>query len=200
MNAEQQKILAEANKIRPHVDNEFDEPLESTEFDPYSESITIGEIKQLDINLEWLLEKVIPLGGITTLVAYTGYGKTTLAGQIATAVVRKRKIFGLKTTEVPEIWYLDYENALTVLKAYSIRLDLDDRIQRLPKPGGKPIPKIDGPGWEFLKKIKPESLLIIDSLQACQSSSINDQAHMNINTSLSIRSLSALDSLERLRT
>lgn len=155
------------------------ELVESTEFDPYSESITIGEIKQLEIELDWLLEKVIPLGGITVLVAFTGYGKTTLAGQIATAVARKQKIFGLKTKEVPEIWYLDYENALTVLKAYSIRLDLDDQIQRLPKPGGKPVPKIDGPRWDFLKKIKPGSLVIVDSLQACQNGSVNDQAHMN---------------------
>src|SRR5467141_2552642 len=73
---------------------------------------SIWSLKQ---NIEWLIDDIIPLGGITLLSGESGGGKTWLAYAIAGAVARGESFADFKVQQKP-VLYLDGENPLCVAK------------------------------------------------------------------------------------
>jgi hypothetical protein len=69
----------------------------------------------LDASIGWLIEGLIPLGGITMLSAPSGEGKTWVAQAIAGCVAHGKPFLGIPVTQ-RKVIYLDRENPLSIVK------------------------------------------------------------------------------------
>jgi len=136
------------------------------------------ELGAIDLNVEWVLDKLIPERAITVLYGPGGIGKTWLGLMIAKAASEGADIFSLPTKKRPVV-YLDFENPLPVLI---------ERIRQINMPevlfwhlGFEiPPPRIDVDDWKFYKSLPRESLIIIDSLRSSQTGDENSSRDMAI--------------------
>ncbi len=125
---------------------------------------TSKKLSTFDINIEWVMESVIPKHANTMIYSEGGVGKSLLMLQIATAVANGEEIFGLKVEQMP-VTYIDFENPLSIV------------VDRVKKIGGSPNLKIwhldnnpppyrlDTDNWEIYKAFEP-GLFIVDSLRS----------------------------------
>lgn len=144
---------------------------------PYQLATSTADLRLLDITTEYLVEGLIPKGMITLFYAPSGLGKSTLANQLCQAVQDGTIFLGMQTVKAP-VFYLDFENPLATI------------VDRLRKIGGKepfPLwhhgsevapPQIDGKDRDLLLGIKPETLLVIDTLKACNDADENKATDM----------------------
>lgn len=146
-------------------------------FDPSMVLKKGKEIQQLDIKVEWIIEKLLPKQSISLFHGKGGIGKTWLSLQLA-AIVSKGKLFmGLSTIKEP-VYYIDFENSLPVLVDRIKKLGIEEPLFWHNSFDTNP-PKIDSPEWEAYKKLAP-GLLIVDTLRAFQLQDENDSRHMAI--------------------
>jgi hypothetical protein len=75
----------------------------------------LPSVWRLDARIDWLIEDMIPLKGITLLTAASGTGKTWLAYAIGGAVAHGTPFLGREVEQRPVI-YLDGENPLPIAK------------------------------------------------------------------------------------
>lgn len=123
-------------------------------------------IRTQDVKIEWLLENLIPQGGITVFSGVGGSGKTYLCLQILDAIAEGREVFGLKTTKTP-VFYIDHENPLAVMKDRLEKLACEN-IQHWSLWSETPPPKLDSDDWILYKSLPKGCLACFDSLRSIQ--------------------------------
>jgi archaellum biogenesis ATPase FlaH len=69
----------------------------------------------ISANVDWLIERLLPVGSVNLLAGDSGSGKTWLAHAIAGAVARGAEFMGLRVLRRP-VLYLDGENPLVIVK------------------------------------------------------------------------------------
>lgn len=151
------------SQFKTSVYNRKSKKLDLDSFDPVTVLRRGREIQDLDIEVRWLVDKLLPEQSITLLHGKGGIGKTWFTMQLADAVSRGTPFMGLTTRQSP-VYYVDFENSLAVVVQRLRKLCVDDaefwHNSFDPAP-----PRIDTEGWEAYKKCAP-GLLIIDSLRA----------------------------------
>ena len=137
---------------------------------------TFGDICDMDIKIEWAVDKLIPKSAITILHGRGGVGKTWLMLQMGSCVADERPFAGLSTLKMP-CYYIDFENSLatlhhraTVLGKSSLRIWHESH--------SIPPPRLDSKEWVRYKSLPP-GLIIVDTLRACQSLEESSSKHMS---------------------
>jgi len=123
------------------------------------------ELQQLDIHLEFTVDKLIPSRSIVVLHSRGGLGKTHLALALAKAVSEGQPFLGLETKKRP-VLYCDHENPLPLLIERVRHLDVQAarfwHLSADPRP-----PKLDSPEWTaYARVVEPGSMLIFDTLRS----------------------------------
>jgi|SRR3989304_2403712 len=125
---------------------------------------TSKQLETFDVNIEWVMEGIIPKHANTMIYSEGGVGKSLLMLQIATAVANGEEVFGLDVEKMP-VTYIDFENPLAIV------------VDRVKKIGGSPnlkvwhidnVPppyRLDTDKWEIYRAFEP-GLFIIDSLRS----------------------------------
>jgi hypothetical protein len=132
--------------------------------DILSQIFTWNEIANLDLSVEWLLEKLIPKGAITLVFCPGGGGKTWLLMQIARAIATGERFGELQTLQTP-VYFVDFENPLVVVKERREKIGpaMNFYYWHLACPVGPR--KLDSAEWEDYKQLPP-GLIIFDTLRA----------------------------------
>jgi hypothetical protein len=68
---------------------------------------TLGDICDLDIRVEWVLDKLIPKQSVTVLHGKGGLGKTWLMLQMGSCIADEKPFAGLQTLKMP-CYYMDF--------------------------------------------------------------------------------------------
>ncbi len=131
-----------------------------------------NDILGLNVQTEYLLQNLIPKGSITLLFGRGGIGKTSLCMQIARAIASGLSFDTLQTIKTP-VYYVDFENPLSVLKERAEKIGRSDNlyvwhISNEPMP-----PRLDSVQWELYRQLPP-GLLIFDTLRASHLSDENN--------------------------
>ena len=108
------------------------------------------ELKAMDCRVEWVIEKLLPKQSITLLHGKGGVGKTWLSLLLAKTVSEGDYFMGLRTEKTP-VYYIDFENSLSVLIERIRKLGADDVNFWHFSFENKP-PKIDSHDWDVYKK------------------------------------------------
>jgi RecA-family ATPase/5S rRNA maturation endonuclease (ribonuclease M5) len=123
-----------------------------------------NDIFDFDFKTEYLLDRLIPKGSITLLFGRGGIGKTSLALQIARAIAEGLSFGELKTIKTP-VYYIDFENPLSVLKERVEKIGQADNLYVWHLSNNPMPPKLDSKDWELYKDL-PAGLFIFDTLRA----------------------------------
>ena len=150
-------------------------PLDNT-FDPLSILKRGSDLMNLDIKVEWVIDKLIPKQSIILLHGRGGIGKTWITLTLAHAVSKGLSFMGLDTVKLPVV-YVDYENSFPVLVERVKKIQASDVLYWHNSNEVRP-PKIDDmKDWEQYKAL-PIGLLIYDTLRASQTKDENDSRQM----------------------
>ena len=136
-----------------------------------------NDILNLDVSIEYILEKLIPKNSITLLFGRGGIGKTSLCMQIARAIASGTPFDTLQTIQAP-VYYIDFENPLAVLKDRVEKIGQSENLYVWHISNEIQPPKLDSTGWELYKQLPP-GLLTIDTLRASHLSDENDSKPMS---------------------
>lgn len=82
---------------------------------PRLEIATLPSVWEMNSNVEWLVEGMIPRASVNLISAESGTGKTWLAYGLAGAVAQGANFIGRTVRQAP-VLYLDGENPLSVVK------------------------------------------------------------------------------------
>jgi hypothetical protein len=159
--------------IQNSLDNKND-PF-SLSFDPFSVLKKGSDLMNLDIKVEWVIDKLIPKESITLLHGRGGIGKTWITLTLAHAVSKGLSFMGLNTVKLPVV-YVDYENSFPVLVERVKKIQASDVLYWHNSNDVRP-PKIDDMEWEKYKAL-PVGLLVYDTLRASQTKDENDSRQM----------------------
>lgn len=137
-----------------------------------------NDILNLNVKTEYLLDKLIPKGSITLLFGRGGIGKTSLCLSICRAIAEGLPYGDLQTIKTP-VYYIDFENPLSVLKQRVECIGNTDNvfvwhISSDPKP-----PRLDTKEWELYKQL-PAGLLVFDTLRASHLADENNSQDMAV--------------------
>lgn len=129
---------------------------------------TWNQIGEMDIEVEWLVDRLIPKGAITLLFGQGGVGKTWLMMDMALNIGNGSPFLNLKTQKTPVI-FIDFENPLVTLNARIKKLGKAENVffWRSGNTNCK-APKLDSIEWDQYKQLPKDSLLIFDTLRASQ--------------------------------
>ena len=138
------------------------------------------EIQNLNIEVEWLVDRHIPKGSITLVFGKGGIGKTWLMLQIARCIGRGEPWLGYETTKTPVI-FIDFENPLAVLNSRTQILGDGENVYfwRAHNDNLK-APKLDSNEWVQYKLLPKGAVLIFDTLRASQSRDENASNEMGL--------------------
>jgi len=126
---------------------------------------TLSDIYDLDIKVEWVVEKLIPKQAVTVLHGKGGIGKTWLMLQLGSCVAEGAPFCGLTTQRMP-CYYIDFENSLATLHDRAVVLGRSS-LQVWHISNSIPPPRLDSNEWVQYKDLSP-GLLIFDTLRAAQ--------------------------------
>jgi len=138
------------------------------------------EIQNLNIEVEWLVDRHIPKGSITLVFGKGGIGKTWLMLQIARCIGSGKPWLGFETTKTPVI-FIDFENPLAVLNNRTQILGDGENVffWRAHNDNLK-APKLDSNEWVQYKHLPKGSVLVFDTLRASQSKDENASNDMSL--------------------
>jgi hypothetical protein len=159
------------------TEGDIKDPLDrnNTVFDPLSILKKGSDLMTLDIQVEWIVDKLIPKQSITLLHGRGGIGKTWITLILSHAVSKGIPFMGLDTVQCPVV-YVDFENSLPVLIERVKKIEAADVLYWHNTNDVRP-PKIDAKEWELYKSL-PVGLLVYDTLRAAQMKDENDSKQM----------------------
>jgi archaellum biogenesis ATPase FlaH len=127
------------------------------------------EVYNSSVEVEYLVDRLIPKNAITVLFGRGGIGKTWLALELARCIGGGSPFLGLETQQTPVI-YVDFENPLAVLTSRTQKLgETEGVFFWLANDDVKKAPKLDSSDWEAYKTLPKGSLIIFDTLRSSQS-------------------------------
>ena len=153
--------------VKSPVSLTYTKPLEVESKEPKKTLIlpTLGDICDLNIKVEWGVEKLIPKQAVTVLHGKGGIGKTWLMLQLGSCVAEGTSFCGLATQKMP-CYYIDFENSLATLHDRAVVLGRSSlKVWHISNP--IPPPRLDSNEWVRFKDLSP-GLLIFDTLRAAQ--------------------------------
>ena len=113
----------------------------------------------------WLVDGMIPSGGITLLTGRGGIGKSFVVLDLIRAVIGGESWLGRRVSKVPEVVLLDRENPLSVAQTRLQRFDME-RVEGLRWIGTWLDWGVDIGGEELMASAKSGALIVVDSLSA----------------------------------
>lgn len=176
----QRQIVTATDLTKPNIQPDPENnAAPATAPDIYSIMSRAGDLKALDIKIEYLVEGLIPDGMITVMYARSGMGKSTLMTQLCHSVSTGQPFMGLQVQQ-RECVYLDYENGLAVIVERLKKVQADDVAPfHIWHPGSEPPPPpLDKKEFASLAAIRPGSLVIVDTLKACNDADENKATEM----------------------
>jgi len=126
---------------------------------------TLSDIYDLNIKVEWIVEKLIPKQAVTVLYGRGGIGKTWLMLQLGSCVAEGTSFCGLATLRTP-CYYTDFENSLATLHDRAVVLGKSSLLVWHIS-NSVPPPRLDSNEWTRYKELMP-GFLIFDTLRASQ--------------------------------
>jgi archaellum biogenesis ATPase FlaH len=149
-----------------------------SEGDILSKLETWEQIREMDIKVEWLIDRLLPKESITVLFGKGGIGKTWLSLDMARAVGTGEPFLGLATKQSPVV-FIDFENPLAVLNTRTQKLGNGENVYFWRANNQNiPAPKLDSANYHIYKQLPKDALLIIDTLRASQSKDENSSQDM----------------------
>ncbi len=138
---------------------------------------TLSDIYGLDIEVEWVVDKLIPKESVTVLHGKSGVGKTWLMLQMGSCVADDIPFVGMLSPLKMPTYYVDFEDSLATLHHRAVILGRSSlKVWHISNPTMSP-PRLDSKEWEKYKKLPP-GLLIFDTLRASQLLDENSSRHM----------------------
>ncbi|MHC4269976.1 MAG: AAA family ATPase [Planctomycetota bacterium] len=139
-----------------------------------------NNIQNMDIKVEWIIERHIPKGSITLVFGKGGIGKTWLLLGMARCIGKGIPFLGYNTNKTPVI-FIDFENPLAVINTRTQTLGDGENVffWRAHNENLK-APKLDSKEWELYKNLPKEAVLIFDTLRASQSKDENASNEMGL--------------------
>ena len=126
--------------------------LDNTDFKPFSYLRRGSELGQLNITIEWAIDKLLPKQSITLLHGRGGIGKTWLSLILADAISRGNSFMGLATQKM-ECIFIDFENSLPVLVDRVRKANIEDVLFWHNSNEELKPPRLDNDTWEQYKKL-----------------------------------------------
>lgn len=137
------------------------------------------ELRAMNIQIEWLVDGLIPRQSVTLLYGRGGIGKTTLAMQVADAIDKGTDIYGMKTCKT-QVIVVDFENSLAVLSERAKKTAVDGVLFW---DSSLNPPALDKNDWEAYKELLaryPKALFIIDTLRSAHGGDENNSETMSL--------------------
>jgi hypothetical protein len=138
---------------------------------------TWNHIRELEVEVAWIVDRLIPKESITILFGKGGIGKTWLVMDIARCIGCGADYLGYKAQKVPVI-FIDFENPLAVLNTRTQRLGEAEGVHFWRMGNELKPPMLDSPEWEQYKELPKGAVLIFDTLRASQVGDENDSRAM----------------------
>lgn len=138
---------------------------------------TWNHIRELKIEIEWIVDRLIPKESITILFGKGGIGKTWLMMDIARCIGCGVDYLGYKVQQAPVI-FIDFENPITVLNTRAKRLGEAEGVHFWRLGNELKPPLLDSLEWEQYKELPKGAVLVFDTLRASQGGDENDSRAM----------------------
>ena len=138
---------------------------------------TLSDIYDLNIEDEWLVDKLIPKEAITLLHGRGGLGKTWLLLQVGSCIADGKPFCGLSTIK-GNVYYVDFENPMSVLHQRS-RILGRSSLQVWHVSHNPPPPRLDESKWISYKSL-PTGLIIFDSMRSAHLLDENSSKDMTL--------------------
>jgi archaellum biogenesis ATPase FlaH len=136
-----------------------------------------SDLIAMNVEVTWLIERLIPQRSVTILHGRGGIGKTWLSLQLADAVSKGTNFMNLQTRKATVV-YVDFENSLDVLHERVHEINASKvYFWHLSNKEIAP-PKLDKENWTEYKNLPQGSLLIFDTLRASQNTDENSSKDM----------------------
>lgn len=142
---------------------------------------TWDNIQSQNIEIDWIVDKIIPQDSITVLYGAGGIGKTWLILDIARCIGSGSYWLDNHKCRQRPVVYVDFENSLPVL---------NERLKKLGNGNGvyfwrgsnkeNPAPKLDSDNWTLYRELPKGSVIIFDTLRSCQSRGENSSDAMSV--------------------
>jgi hypothetical protein len=143
---------------------EIEDLTEGKGLDPAKALKTGAELQDMDIKVEYDVDKLAPCRSLINFYGPSGLGKTWAALGLSKSVSQGTPFLGLATRQRPVV-YVDFENPLPMLIDRVRKLDIRDvRFWHL-SAEVRP-PRLDGPDWGLYKALPAGSFLVFDTLRA----------------------------------
>jgi len=136
-----------------------------------------NDVINLDVRIDYLLDRIIPKGAITLLFGRGGIGKTSLLLQMSRAIAEGLP-FADRETEQTTVVYVDNENPLSVLQDRAQRIGKATNLYVWHVSSSDPPPKLDADNWHKYKEL-PAGLIVVDTLRASHAGDENDSRVMS---------------------
>lgn len=166
--------------IHVHEHETLDSPeavIDPSTFNPDEVLQAGSDLAQLDVHIEYAIDKILPERSVTLFYGAGGIGKTWLSLAIARSVSEGRPFMGWDTKRMP-VYYIDYENPLPML-VDRVRKIRANEVRFWHSSSTLNPPQLDGRNWALLSRLE-RGLIIIDTLRASQNKEENNSLDMRL--------------------
>ena len=124
-----------------------------------------NDIRNLEIKVEWVMDRLIPKESITVIFGKGGIGKTWLMMDIARSIGSGLDYLGYQTIKTPVV-FIDFENPVSMLNERTKKLGEAENVHFWRVGNSFKPPKLDSREWEQYKELPAGAVLVFDTLRA----------------------------------